>query len=164
MHVLDHIVSCVDGRIRLRHPALKDASLANMVTSTVTGVDGINSVEVNPRLGSLLIYYDPQKLDRPQLLALAEQGMAFLPDVPEEEKWGNGVKPSRHTQEKRFGQNLYARLTSREINRMADRFMLGSLLFSLTGAILGRSSLHVIAGSLFTVAGIQHIIAHRKAL
>ena len=164
MAVLDHIVSYVDGRIRLRHPALKDASLATMVTSVVTGVDGINSAEVNPRLGSLLIYYDPQKLDRSQLLTLAEQGLAFLPDVPEKEKRGHSVPPSRPAQEKCFGQTLYARLTSREINRMADRFMLGSLLFSLTGAALGRSSLHVIAGGLFTVAGIQHIIAHRKAL
>ena len=81
MSVLDHITSFVDGRVRLRHPALKDAATAELVCSVVGAVDGISAVQSNPRTGSLLIYYDAEKLTREQLLELAEQGAAFIPGM-----------------------------------------------------------------------------------
>lgn len=81
--VLDCITSFVDGRVRLRHPALKDAATAELVRSVVGEVAGITSAQVNPVTGSLLIYYDPEMLSREQLLELAEQAAAFLPAVDE---------------------------------------------------------------------------------
>ena len=81
MSVVDHITSFVDGRVRLRHPALKDAATAELVCSVVGAVEGITSVQANPVTGSLLIYYDAEKLTREQLIELAEQGAAFIPGM-----------------------------------------------------------------------------------
>ena len=78
MSIVDCITSFVDGRVRLRHPALKDKDTADLVCTVVGGVDGITAVQANPVTGSLLIYYDAEKLTREQLLELAEQGAAFI--------------------------------------------------------------------------------------
>ena len=85
MSIVDCITSFVDGRVRLRHPALKDRDTAELVCTVVGGVEGITSVQANPLTGSLLIYYDVEKLTREQLLELAEQGAAFIPGLNEEE-------------------------------------------------------------------------------
>ena len=78
MSIVDCITSFVDGRVRLRHPALKDKATAELVCTVVGGVEGITAVQANPLTGSLLIYYDAEKLTREQLLDLAEQGAAFV--------------------------------------------------------------------------------------
>ena len=78
MSIVDCITSFVDGRVRLRHPALKDRATAELVCTVVGGVEGITAVQANPLTGSLLIYYDAEKLSREQLLELAEQGAAVV--------------------------------------------------------------------------------------
>ena len=157
MAVSDHVVSFVDGRVRLRHPALKDAAIAGIVTGVLSETKGILSAGVNPRLGSLLITYAPERLSKEQLLELAEQGLKLRPALQhgEEARPGSGIC---------FGKTFFGCLTSRNLTRLTSRFMLGTLGASLAGATLGRSSLHVLAGGLFTVAGLQHILAHRKTL
>ena len=55
MSIVDCITSFVDGRVRLRHPALKDRATAELVCTVVGGVEGITAVQANPLTGSLLI-------------------------------------------------------------------------------------------------------------
>ena len=76
--ITDCITSFIDGRVRLRHFALKDASVAETVCAVVGGVEGVESVQANPVTGSLLIFYDTEKLSRQQLLELAEQGPCVI--------------------------------------------------------------------------------------
>ena len=83
--ITDCITSFIDGRVRLRHPALRNAATADMAASMVSGVDGVESVQVNPRTGSLLIFYDAEKLSREKLLELAKQGAALLPEEKKQE-------------------------------------------------------------------------------
>ena len=169
MSVLDHITSFVDGRVRLRHPALKDAATAELVCSVVGAVDGITSVQSNPRTGSLLIFYDAEKLSREQLLELAEQGAAFMPGM-------NGEGAPTEAAERAEGEKrkpcklcapvdeLLGFLTKRSTTRFIDRAMLVSLMASLVSLPLGNRTVHTAAGGVFVGGLLQHLLAHRKAL
>ena len=146
----DIVTSFIDGRVRLRHPALKDAATVDMAAGMLSGVDGVESVQSNPRTGSLLIFYDAEKLSREKLLELAEQGAAFL---QEEQK----RVPDRTC-------SLTGMLLSRKATRLGKRAMLVSLLCSLAGAASGMGAVHSVTGAVFALASLQHMAAHRKAL
>ena len=172
MSVLDHVTSFVDGRVRLRHPALKDAATAELVCSVVGAVEGITSVQSNPLTGSLLIYYDVEKLTREQLLELAEQGAAFIPGLNEEEA------PAAETAETAEGEAAprkacrvcapvdegFQLLTGRGATKFVNRAMLVSLIASLAALPLGSRAVHTAAGGVFVSGVLQHLIAHRKTL
>ena len=169
MSIVDCITSFVDGRVRLRHPALKDRDTAELVCTVVGGVEGITSVQANPLTGSLLIYYDVEKLTREQLLELAEQGAAFIPGLNEEEA------PAAETAEGEAAPRKACRvcapvdevlqlLTGRGATRFVNRAMLVSLIASLAALPLGSRAVHTAAGGVFVSGVLQHLIAHRKTL
>ena len=172
MAIVDCITSFVDGRVRLRHPALKDKATAELVCTVVGGVEGITAVQANPLTGSLLIYYDAEKLTREQLLELAEQGAAFIPGLNEEEA------ASAETAEGTEGEaaprkackicapvdEVIQLLTGRGTTKFVNRAMLVSLIASLAALPLGNRAVHTAAGGVFVSGVLQHLIAHRKAL
>ena len=150
--VSDCIVSFVDGRVRLRHDALKNPEFAAVAESAAGGLDGVTGVRVNPVTGSLLVFYDPEKLSREHLAALAEQWSAFL---PEENVSQNGRSPEC---------GCVSALLGKKAVRLVDRALLVSLLASLAGAAAGMGTLHRVAGAVFALASVQHVAAHRRAL
>jgi hypothetical protein len=169
MSIVDCITSFVDGRVRLRHPALKDKDTADLVCTVVGGVEGITAVQANPLTGSLLIYYDAEKLTREQLLELAEQGAAFIPGLNEEEA------PAAETAEGEAAPRKACKvcapvdevlqlLTGRGTTKFVNRAMLVSLIASLAALPLGNRAVHTAAGGVFVGGVLQHLIAHRKAL
>ena len=172
MSVIDCVTSFVDGRVRLRHPALKDKATAELVCTVVSGVDGITAVQANPVTGSLLIYYDAEKLTREQLLELAEQGAAFVPGMNEEAASadtaeGNAEQdsaPRRACAVKAPVDELLGFLTRRSTTKFIDRAMLVSLIASLAALPLGSRTVHTAAGGVFVGGVLQHLLAHRKAL
>ncbi|MBQ5727562.1 MAG: cation transporter [Mailhella sp.] len=169
MSIVDCITSFVDGRVRLRHPALKDKATAELVCTVVGGVDGITAVQANPVTGSLLIYYDAEKLTREQLLELAEQGAAFIPGLNEEEA------PAAETAEGESAPRKACKvcapvdevlqlLTGRGTTKFVNRAMLVSLIASLAALPLGNRAVHTAAGGVFVGGVLQHLIAHWKSL
>ena len=172
MSVIDCVTSFVDGRVRLRHPALKDKATAELVCTVVGGVDGISAVQANPVTGSLLIYYDAEKLTREQLLELAEQGAAFVPGMNEEAApfdaaEGNAEQdgaPRKACAVKAPVDELLGFLTRRSTTKFIDRAMLVSLIASLAALPLGSRTVHTAAGGVFVGGVLQHLLAHRKAL
>ena len=166
MSVTDCITSFVDGRVRLRHPALKDGATAELVSSVVGGVEGILAVQANPVTGSLLIYYDTEKLSREQLLELAEQGAAFVPGMNESAVPAEGCEmPSgRACKACAPVDELLGFLTRRSTTKFIDRAMLVSLIASLAALPLGNRAVHTAAGGVFVSGLLQHLLAHRKAL
>lgn len=72
------ITSFVDGRLRLRHPGLSDADTAKAIHELLASMPGIQHVQVNACTGSLLVYYDPEVLDKASLLNLLQQGEQWL--------------------------------------------------------------------------------------
>lgn len=74
------IRSLTRGRVRIRHEALKgltDDTFA-FLTQSILSVDGIIEAEVNPRVGSLLVRWDPEKLGDEDLMSSAEWLLEML--------------------------------------------------------------------------------------
>ena len=65
------IASCIEGRIRFRHPALSDPDLLEIVTSQLAAMPGITGIEANPRTGSVLVSHDAS-VATSDLVAMAE--------------------------------------------------------------------------------------------
>lgn len=152
---MDSITECIssfiDGRVRLRHPALKDPSLAEAACSVLSGVEGVESVQANPVIGSLLMFYNPKKLSKEALLELAKEGLALLPK-------------GEHSRKAPASRSLLNMMLSRNTARMVNRAMCISLLLCVASAFIGMPALHRAAGTAFALSSLQHMAAHRKAL
>ncbi|WP_297610543.1 HMA2 domain-containing protein [uncultured Sutterella sp.] len=71
--------SVTHGRARIRHASLKGLSAdeAKVIADMVEGFDGITSVSINPRVGSLLVTWDESQTNAEALLQAAA---FFLPE------------------------------------------------------------------------------------
>ncbi len=76
-----YVRSYVPGRLRLRHPGLKnlDAETMSLITSTVTSAAGITGCTINPEVGSLLLTWDRKALTEEDLLGYLSFWAAFIP-------------------------------------------------------------------------------------
>lgn len=169
MSLVNCITSFVDGRVRLRHSALKDKDTVELISSLVAGVEGITSVQANPFTGSLLICYDPETLTRDQLLELAEQGARFIPGMNEysferiKAVEGESV-PTEPSKTCAPVDELLSFFCDRRAGRFINRAMLVTFAASLASLPLGNRLLHTVAGSIFAGGVLQHLLAHRNAL
>ena len=76
--LLQGVRSFCPGRLRLRLPLLRGASdeFVGMIRDALTAKEGVTGVDVNPRVGSLLLTWDPAVLTlEPQALAEEAAGM-----------------------------------------------------------------------------------------
>lgn len=65
------------GRLRLRCPVIRDEGAARAVRRRVLAIPGVASAATNTATGSLLVTYDPERLDVAELWArLAALGYA----------------------------------------------------------------------------------------
>ena len=151
--VSDCIVSFVDGRVRLRHDALKNPGIAAVAEAAAGGIDGVTSARVNPVTGSLLVFYEPEKLSREKLASFADEWAALLPEEKVVKKNGRSLEGG-----------CVSILLGRKATRLVDRALLVSLLASLVGAAAGMGTLHRVAGAAFALASVQHLAVHRRAL
>lgn len=62
-------VHALEGRLRVRVPSLKGSpERARQTEDFLRAAEGIDEVSVNPRTGSILILYDPQRTAESQIL------------------------------------------------------------------------------------------------
>lgn len=175
------IRSLTRGRARIRHEALKglsDDTLA-FLTQSILSVDGILEAEVNPRVGSLLVRWDPEKLSDEDLLSSAEYLLGMLEAQGGEEpakSCGNGVCGAKKAFASAGNAVLdvlapvlaptHAREKLARTRRVTqNRLMLGTLAGSLAVlALKGGKSLHVGVGAAFLALLAVHLYQHRKVL
>jgi hypothetical protein len=85
------VVHALPGRIRLKVAQVREnPALANQIQQRLTGVQGIQKVEVNPLTGSVLVLYDATATASPDSLrALAEPLAALFPgfELKDLEPW-----------------------------------------------------------------------------
>ena len=79
--LLKYISSFSEGRVRLRHPALRRAPVAELAKSRLSAVHGVKSVECNPVTGSALILYDSKVLSQDDLIAAGVAWAQYLDAV-----------------------------------------------------------------------------------
>lgn len=74
LRFIKYVRSFMDGRVRLRHPALHNQEVARLTHDGIAAIPGVLNVEVNPLSGSALLLYDSERLNKDQLM---EMGVAW---------------------------------------------------------------------------------------
>ena len=162
------IRSYVPGRLRLRHPGLigLEGETLEALTSTVKSAPGITGCTVNPKVGSLLLTWDAEKLTQEDLLGYLQFWAAFLPEAAQE-----GTSRSEK-------QALCGALTEAILTRMQDllackgsaakcRRQLENRLTALFGvatmaSLLKGASLHAQVGTVFAAMLAWHLWKRRR--
>ncbi len=90
------VVSDAAGRVRFDTPALRRSSaLAVAVEDAVDAVAGVRQVHAHPRTGNVVVWFDPARCDRTELLEAIGKGLgadptATLARTPRSADTGNG--------------------------------------------------------------------------
>lgn len=69
--LLAHITSFADGRVRLRHPVLREAAVHVPLREELTRAGCFTGLTFNAKTGSLLLEYDPRRHSRADFLDAA---------------------------------------------------------------------------------------------
>ncbi|WP_214365882.1 heavy metal translocating P-type ATPase [Pseudonocardia sp. H11422] len=76
-----HVVSDAAGRVRLAAPGLTGSpALAVAVEDAVDVVAGVRQVHAYPRTGNVVVWYDPDRCDRAELLEAIGKGLGTEPE------------------------------------------------------------------------------------
>ena len=81
IHLLRYVRSFVDGRVRIRHPALPHESVLRLAREKMEAINGVHAVEGNSVSGSILITYDSAAIPREKLFAIGEAWARYLDAV-----------------------------------------------------------------------------------
>ncbi|MDR1856953.1 MAG: hypothetical protein LBR22_07315 [Desulfovibrio sp.] len=136
------IVSFTEGRVRLRSRGLCDGETISRIKGLLAAQEGVLDVKGNPRVGSLLVTYDPGKVPPERLEAATAMLESMLPDT-------DGESRRRSC------------LTGRKCE---NRLMLVSAVTCLVGAIKGWRNVHITAGSICTLLAAKHLFDRQGGL
>ena len=81
IQLLKYVRSFVDGRVRIRHPALRHEAVVCLARERMSAIAGVQSVEGNSVSGSILITYDSKTIPRERLFAIGEAWARYLDAV-----------------------------------------------------------------------------------
>lgn len=138
------IASFCEGRVRLRHPALKDAETVNGMVAMLNDYPGVLEVNSNLLTGSLLILYDPEAVSREDLAKAAAMLEERVGPAPAACRPGLGLRPLLCSVPKKY-----------EIGLLNASFSLCLL------GLLGSKRLHYWAGGAFALLAALHLLRRR---
>ena len=145
--MLDGIItSFIDGRVRVRHSALKKNANAARAHDVLMSTPGVQKAEINAKTGSLLLEYDPKRLSRGELIQLAEKMKASLAEDDEEPALSR------------------CRVTPAQIRHLTNRGMILTLGASVGFALAGRMGGHVALGWIFLALNAMHLRRYRRCI
>lgn len=81
LRFIKYVRSFMDGRVRLRHPALRNAQVAALAQRGIAAIPGVRQVEINTLSGSALLLYDSSRLNRNQLMELGVAWAVWLDEA-----------------------------------------------------------------------------------
>ncbi|MBR5346401.1 MAG: cation transporter [Deltaproteobacteria bacterium] len=140
------ITSSVPGRMRIRHPALRNERDALRLSNLLQAQSGILDITGNRRTGSLLVEYDSRATRPGDVLAVFGNWLARTGQ-------SSAALPAK------------ASMTNRRAAiRCLNRGMLATLTFSVIMSMMGRTKAHVVSGGLFTAGALIHTWLNRKTL
>ncbi|MCW2286420.1 hypothetical protein M2323_004215 [Rhodoblastus acidophilus] len=155
MSPLNPFASALPGRIRLRHPALRNRDIHARVLDSLREFADIES---NPAVGSMLLRFDPTDAEleariRAEVAALLGPAEAS-PAEPGSETAATAPPPAPHGSRRR-------RRAKWELNRAAKIGAVASMALSLA-ALKSSRKLHAQAGVLSLALTLIHIVVHRR--
>jgi hypothetical protein len=143
---MNHIVSSIPGRIRVRNRELRDQKKLNQLLSRLEQIGGISRLQGNVRTGSILLRFDSAAIS---LSAIEVEINAAVYQIV-----GNQPKPATS-------------ISMKSLNRYNKLAMLASLGFSLTVTkfrIKRWRRWHTLTGYLFAANLGVHLYIYRKSL
>ena len=183
--------SVTHGRARLRHASLKGLSTdeAKSIADMLEGFDGITSVELNPRVGSLLVTWDESKTNAQSLLDAAA---FFLPeeeiveDAASDVADGREEKPAANAKKACALCDASCGLAKKGADKVLDllapvvapdaakggrtrrvtqnRLMLAAYAVSIASLGMKSMAVHLALGTAFTALLAVHLYQHRRVL
>lgn len=140
---MSRIVSALPGRIRIRDRVLRDRARLARIEEALAALEGIDSLQPNPRAGSIVLHFDAARI--------AVEALEVKVDSIIDTELARPHAPRR-------------RSLKMQINRGAKLGMLGSLTASLALAVAGKKGAHAITGGLFVACLGVHLGVHRRSL
>lgn len=140
------IASMTQGRLRLRSGALKVEDVAREARERLLDLKGVLEVQVNRRVGSLLVFYDKARIGAEALLARVAELLHV--DL---ERLKAGVARADKA------------LRTPEARRAVKRGMAGALVLAV-GALAVSGKAHAGAGALFLALAGVHVFQNRRTL
>lgn len=193
MTIYESVRSLTPGRARLRHEALRGLATDEVesLVETVRSMDGITDVTINPRVGSLLVTWDTEKIDAQTLLEAAEWFLASRETLASTEASCDAACESscgcvsalkagaemldrvEHMIEPAGGRILDGlspflapdvKKGGRARRVTQNRLMLAGFAGSLAALAVRGAAAHVVLGSVFTALLTVHLWQHRRVL
>jgi len=140
---MSRIVSALPGRIRIRDRVLRDRARLARIEDALAGIEGVGSLQANPRAGSIVLHFDTAQVSIERLEAAVDAAM--------DAELARPHAPRR-------------RSLKMQVNRGAKLGMLGSLAASLALAGAGKKSWHAVTGGLFVACLGVHLGVHRRSM
>lgn len=156
------IASALPGRIRLRHPLLRQPARNRDLADRIAALDGLRVADSSTTAGSLLILYDPARTARTaaeaQVAAAAAAVLNIAPSPSAATPPSPAAPPSPPANGRAVGQTA-----TRALNRAAKIGMMGSMVATLAALGVGKR-LHAGAGAVFVAMMLVHMTIQRKRL
>ncbi len=152
------ITSFIDGRVRVRHAALRNTENMQVIVDMLGQYPGVQSATPNLRTGSILVLYDTEQISR-EMLQLAEQALRehLAENMPE------NVPDKTSNREQDI--NLRGLLKScfcSGLSRKSENRMLGLTLGLCLAGCLGAPRLHAWAGGTFVFMALGHALRRAR--
>lgn len=141
---MSHIVSSSSGRIRVRHPSLRNPERLSRLEAKLARVEHVRSTEANPRLGCVLLHFDASQVE----IAAIEAAIDAATDAE------LSAPPPQVVAKKRP--------MKMQINRYAKMGMLATLGTSLALAAAGNKRWHAAIGAGFVACLGVHLSTHYR--
>ena len=134
------------GRIRFRNEALKVAEFGMTVRDALLEAKGVLEVQVNRRIGSLLVIFDKSRINAEKILTRIADAL--------------GVDLDKM---KKQAQQLQRTISGRDARKYVKRGLLASLGLAL-GVVFLSEEWHVAAGTAFVGLLAAHLYQNRRTL
>lgn len=178
------IRSYIDGRIRIRNPLLKKLDVTTVTTfkEKALCIKGIQTLEINPKVGSLLLLWDKHQLTRQEIenyLVLWFSTIQTQTSIPSRtvtnissKKMDTNCQDARNTIQKIYEKSMdcIAPIMApnsgslRRSRRVAqNRLMLGLATASIASIAL-NTRWHATLGYAFSAFLVIHLYQHRRVL
>jgi copper chaperone CopZ len=135
-----------EGRIRFRNEALKVAEFGYAIRDSLLEAKGVMQVQVNKRVGSILILFDKTKISAEKILNKIAEAI--------------GVDM---TKVKAGVNNMNKALTGRKGRRYVKRGLMATITTAI-GVVYFSEKLHVVAGIGFLTLLAMHVYQNKRTL
>lgn len=151
------IASQFEGRVRIRDEELKQEPVLSRVREALLTMPGVDGVEANQRVGSLLVLYNAA-------VATLERITKTIADLIGAEEAGIAAESGKTSARPPAFGKISLAIPPAVKRKVINIGMLASLALSLFAAILDLKKLHILAGIVFVALFGDHLFERRQMI